>query len=256
MNALTDIPIPQEKLGYTVSWEDKDLSNILGDMTVYAVEQANEYTVTYHLNYDKATMETTSLSVIYGEDFALEKPKATADAEYLFVQWIDKATGEEVKDGKYLYPQDVTVEGVWEPCHTVTFVQDGYDPVIRKVGVGKALTDIPTPQEKIGHTAVWEDKDLSNVLNDLTVYAVATPNDYKITYQLNYNYATMEKTEDVITYGEEFTLEKPVVDESKEYRFVKWIDVETGEEVKSGTYLYPKDITVKCVWTDGHSYFY
>ena len=56
---LTDIPSPASKTGYTVAWDTLDFSNIFEDITVNAIETANEYTITYNLN--GGTLETTSL---------------------------------------------------------------------------------------------------------------------------------------------------------------------------------------------------
>lgn len=137
--------------------------------------------------------------------------------------------------------------------YTVTFEQDGFESITKSVQEGRALIDIPAPKEVAGYTITWEETDLSNVTQDITVQAVVTANTYTITYRLNYNHATMTKTEEKIVYGEEFTLETPTVAENSEYAFVKWIDEETREEVKAGTYLYPRNITLIGVWSDGHS---
>ena len=137
--------------------------------------------------------------------------------------------------------------------YTVTFEQDGFEPITKSVQEGRALTDIPAPKEVAGYTVAWEEVDLSNVTQDTTVRAVVTANTYTITYRLNYDNATMTKTEEQVVYGEEFTLETPTVEANSEYAFVKWIDKETSEEVQSGTYLYPRNITLIGVWSDGHS---
>ena len=140
--------------------------------------------------------------------------------------------------------------------HTVTFKQDGYDDVIREVADGEDLTDIPEPHGRPGYTVVWEGAELTNVRQDLTLRAVETVNVYTLTYKINYNYASMSNTTKKITYGTEFTLETPFVEPNAEYKFVKWIDEETKEEVKAGVYLYTKDVTLIGVWSDGHSNFY
>ncbi|MBQ5929565.1 MAG: hypothetical protein IIX02_02125 [Clostridia bacterium] len=47
--ALTDIPAPKDRTGYTVKWDKTaaDLANITGNVTVTAIETPNEYTITY-----------------------------------------------------------------------------------------------------------------------------------------------------------------------------------------------------------------
>jgi hypothetical protein len=140
--------------------------------------------------------------------------------------------------------------------HTVTFKQDGYEDVIRQVADGEDLTDIPEPHEKPGYTVKWVGAELTNVRGNLTLYAVETVNVYTLTYNVNYNYATLSSTTQRITYGTEFTLKTPYLDPNAEWTFVKWVDEETLEEVKEGTYLFTKDITIKGVWKDKHGNFY
>ena len=41
--ALTDIPTPASKTGYTVAWEPIDFTNITADVTVNAIETAKTY---------------------------------------------------------------------------------------------------------------------------------------------------------------------------------------------------------------------
>lgn len=48
--SLTDIPEPKAKVGYTVAWEVVDLTNIVEDIEVKAIETANTYVVSYDLN--------------------------------------------------------------------------------------------------------------------------------------------------------------------------------------------------------------
>ncbi|MBQ7924359.1 MAG: InlB B-repeat-containing protein [Clostridia bacterium] len=171
------------------------------------------------------------------------------------------ADGSEADNVGGVAGEDSTGDGVGETMpaltyYTVTFLQDGQEPVERRVAEGTALTDIPLPKEKTGYTVVWEEADLTNIMRNIMVRAVETANTYTVTYRLNYNYASMDKREEQVTYGETFTLETPTVTETGEYTFVKWVDETTREEIKSGVYLYPRDITVIGVWSDGHSNFY
>ncbi len=77
---LTDIPAVQPREGYTVVWEEKDLTNISGNITVNAVETANTYTVTYDANGGTVSSET--LTVTYDAQYALATPYVTREVEY------------------------------------------------------------------------------------------------------------------------------------------------------------------------------
>ena len=65
---------------------------------------------------------------------------------------------------------------------TVTFKQDGYASITRKVEEGKAIENIPLPSPKYGYTVNWDVTDFTNIKSDMTVNVVATPNTYVLTY--------------------------------------------------------------------------
>ena len=81
-DALTDIPTPAAKTGYTVVWEEADLTNITEDMVVNAVEMAKTYTVTLNANGGEVSQET--FTVTYDAEYTLVEP--THD-EYGFKYW-------------------------------------------------------------------------------------------------------------------------------------------------------------------------
>ena len=68
--------------------------------------------------------------------------------------------------------------------YTVTFRQDGQKDVTRSVKAGEALTDIPTPVEKDGYTTIWDKTEFSSVSEDMLVLAIATANEYTISFDL------------------------------------------------------------------------
>ena len=176
-----DIPVPQAKEGYTVTWEDKDLTNIQGNITVNAVATANTYTITYDADEGTASMETQTVTYDKApESFAT----ATRDG-YSFVAWT--------YNGKAVQPtetwriaEDVTLIATWLPVqiYTVSFIQSGWPTIMLTAEEGGAIdkADIPAPQAKEGYTVTWEDKDLTNITDNIVVNAVVTPNTYTITY--------------------------------------------------------------------------
>lgn len=71
---------------------------------------------------------------------------------------------------------------VSEKTYAVTFV-DYNGSVVKTVGHGKTLTDIPEPSAKDGHTASWNVRSFENVTSNMTVTAVYTPIVYRVIYE-------------------------------------------------------------------------
>lgn len=69
-----------------------------------------------------------------------------------------------------------------EKTYNVTFV-DYNGSVVKTVGHGKTLTDIPEPSEKDGYAASWNVQSFENVTSDMTVTAVYTPIVYRVIYE-------------------------------------------------------------------------
>lgn len=71
---------------------------------------------------------------------------------------------------------------VSEKTYAVTFV-DYNGSVVKTVGHGKTLTDIPEPSAKDGYAASWNVRSFENVTSDMTVTAVYTPIVYCVIYE-------------------------------------------------------------------------
>ena len=71
---------------------------------------------------------------------------------------------------------------VSEKTYAVTFV-DYNGSVVKTVGHGKTLTDIPEPSAKDGYAASWNVRSFENVTSDMTVTAVYTPIVYRVIYE-------------------------------------------------------------------------
>ena len=79
--------------------------------------------------------------------------------------------------------QDLTVNAVYTAkTMTVTFVADGQTVATRQISYGSPLTDIPAVPEKEGHTGEWNETDLSEIKQNLTVNAVYTANILTVTF--------------------------------------------------------------------------
>ncbi|MBR4942396.1 MAG: hypothetical protein IKZ28_00045 [Clostridia bacterium] len=67
--ALTDIPTPVAKKGYTVYWDVTDFTKVEGDMIVNAVEEVKTYTVI--CNPQEDSLSQTTFRITYGEEYEL-----------------------------------------------------------------------------------------------------------------------------------------------------------------------------------------
>ena len=114
---LTDIPEPIQHPGYTITWEEKDLTNITQFLVVNAVENANRYTVTYNLGVNTyATLDSYTAQVTYNEAFELKTPQYSGSSAFLGWYLADasgKATAEKVQNGRYLWPRDIKLIARW-----------------------------------------------------------------------------------------------------------------------------------------------
>ena len=127
--------------------------------------------------------------------------------------------------------------------YSVVFKQEGKDDIVRQVQEGGTLTDIPTPAQKTGYTTKWSVEDFSSIGEDLTVTAVATPNEYTITYDAGEGVAN--KATQTVTYdrlpGElaTATLEN--------YNFVCWT-YEGNAVLATDVWKIASDVTLVATW--------
>lgn len=216
-DTLTDIPSPVTRTGYTVVWEEVDLTNITESITVEAVETPNTYTVTYDAAGGEVTLATQE--VTYDSAYTLATP--TRDG-FDFIAWIynDGAINSEV----WNIADNVTLVAMWQEIivntYTVSFVQDGQTPQTVTVNEGEAVASIPQPVAKTGYDVSWnlDGVDLTNVTQNLTVYATETAKQYEVT--LNVGEGSADVTSVTMTYDADYTLPTPTAKAG--YEFVGW----------------------------------
>lgn len=134
--------------------------------------------------------------------------------------------------------------------YTVTFVQEGQEDVVITVneGEGVAEADIPALIPVAGHTVVWDVADLSEITENLTVTAVATPNGYTITYVVECHCGDLSAPEaKAVTYGKAFVLDAPVGNCACEFLYWALAD---GTEFENGTYTTVGDVTIYAVFSN------
>lgn len=115
--ALTDIPLPSERAGYTGSWT-YDFTEITSKMECDATYVANLYTVSFETGTEE---EIESIIVTFNQEFVLPVPER---ADYVFQKWID-GEGQEIVSGIYTVPSDMTLYAVWK-CRVIYQNEAGY----------------------------------------------------------------------------------------------------------------------------------
>jgi hypothetical protein len=245
--SLNNIPNPEQKTGYTVTWDVKDFSNITQDLTVTTVATPNTYTITYDAGEGTASVQTQAVTY----DKAPESFATATREGYHFVCW--KYDGKAVQATElWKIPSDVTLVAEWVPVvkYTVSFVQDGEEIFSALVEEGSAFNeaDIPTPREKVGYTVTWEQIDLTNIKQNITVNAVATANTYTITYDAGEG--TASKTTQQVTYN--VAPESFATATRAGYQFNGWA---YEGKVLSETALWEidSDVTVTAVWAKSYT---
>lgn len=243
---LTDIPMPQPKVGYEVEWYVTDFEKFTGT-TVKAVYTPKKYSVTLDPNggeFSDGSTENKVVEVTFDAEYEL--PSA-AKYGYDFIAW--KNGDASMLDGKWAIDFSVTLKAYYKEKvkYDVKFVQDGFPDKIVKLYDGESLKaeDIPTPEAVKGHDVAWDKADLVGfVVNEhLDVKAVATPKTYTVTFMAK----GTKYTTKTVKYGEK--LELPYVTENG---FKGWrIDGVTSNFSDSiEKYEFDRDVTFIAVFEE------
>ncbi len=248
--AESQIPALNEKEGYTVAWEEVDLSNITEDITVEAVYTANTYTITYNANGGEVAEATQD--VTYDSAYTLATPEKGG---YTFSTWV--LNGNAVtQEGIWKIASNVTLDAIWnlieDAVFTITFVQNGQEPVEVKVDAGSDLSEIPTPVAKTGYTITWNRTDFTNITENITVTAIETPMTFTVSF--DGNGASYDATKSV-SYDEEINWAKPV---KAGYIFLGWfiVDAEgnaTNEKFTDAVWNRLEGLSLVAQWEEDFS---
>jgi hypothetical protein len=193
------------------------------NMVVKAIETANIYTVTYDAN--GGTVESETLPVTYDSAYELATPVYEG---HIFLGWT--YNGNVVSSAVWNIAENVTLVANWQEVipntYTISFVQDGQPIKTVTVEEGEACpeSEIPAPAEKTGYIVAWEEKDLSNITENITVNAVETPKTYNVTLEIGEG--TLTSTTFTVSYDEDYIL--PVATPKLGYELVGW--QRNGEE--------------------------
>lgn len=131
----SEIPVPIQKEGYVITWEEVDLSNITSDIVVNAVEKLVGYKITF--NYDcPYEIEEDLLSELYvykGDSFNLPNYVGVKGSKMFAVdKWLTE-DGKEYKSGLYTENKDLVLNATWKEWTKTTDVSQEMYSVIRGV---------------------------------------------------------------------------------------------------------------------------
>ncbi len=172
--SLTDIPQVPQKEGYIGAWEQADLNSITSDLTINAIYTIKEYTVTF-----RASGFDDIIKTVDHNDTLTDIPQ---------VPQKEGKTGQWDRDDFTMITEDIVVNAVYTDIMiTVNFIsQLGEQTHLETVEIlyNDSITSSQEPEPYIyeGHYARWEEKDLSNLKEDIDVYAVYTPFTYDISF--------------------------------------------------------------------------
>ncbi len=184
--ALTDIPTPVQKTGYTVDWAAEDVAKLASvgeNLTVTAVATANKYVITY-VGGEGASVSLNSQEVTFN---TAPGAFATATREgYEFLGWKN---GDAIvtADTVWNIAENVTLTAAWRKLdtYTITFKQDGQVDRVEEVTEGGSFTVNFAPAAKTGYTVEWNRDDiakLNNITGNLTVGVTETAKKYVVRY--------------------------------------------------------------------------
>ena len=159
-------------------------------------------------------------------------------------------TGESTSESQSQSQSQSQSSGEQTTTYTVTFVQAGQDDVVITVneGEGVAEADIPALVHVDGHDVAWDVTDLSEITENLTVTAVATPKNYTITYVVECNCGELSAPDaKTVTFGTAYTLDAPVGACACEFLYWALAD---GTEFTNGTYTTVGSVTVYAVFSN------
>lgn len=72
-----------------------------------------QYTITYNVNNDNATIDQVTQKVTYGDNFTLATPRLKGGDDQYFVKWVIAGTNDEFKSGIYNIQKDVSLTAIW-----------------------------------------------------------------------------------------------------------------------------------------------
>lgn len=112
-DVFSDLPNVPTIEGYSVAWQTYDFTKpITQNITINAVKTPNEYIISFNLGMRTATIASSTMEVLYGEEYNLLKPTCSG---YKFVGWKIEGTNTSfAQNGVYTQLTGLTLVAEWE----------------------------------------------------------------------------------------------------------------------------------------------
>ncbi|KKP79636.1 MAG: S-layer domain protein, partial [Candidatus Moranbacteria bacterium GW2011_GWF2_35_39] len=226
--------------------EFTDATPVITNITVFAIWNLNEHTLTYSANANGTISGTTPQTIAHGGNGT--EVTAVPDANYHFTTWSDSVLTASRTDTNVTGDVSVTASFAID-THTVIF-QD-YDTTelkVEEVNHGGSATP-PADPERTGYTFTGWDTSYTNITTDTTITAEYTINNYTVTFDENGGDIPADPTTKNADYNT--TIDAlPTAPNRTNYAFSEWNTQADGNGTEfTDATLVTANITVYAQWT-------
>lgn len=229
---VTEPAVPAKEHYENGRWESYTLTT--GDITVNAVYDAIEYTVTFKAD----GVQVGEVLTYTVENTTITEPEVPAKEHYENGAW----------ESYELNGGNVTVNATYTAIeYTVTFLNEASETVgTATYTLENTAISEPAVPEKTGYTGKWADYALSG--GDVSVRPEYTANTYTITYDENGGTASTN-SQDVL-FGDTYSLATATAPKSYQ-EFLGWADENGNMFVAGEAWDIAGNVTLKAVYSEG-----
>lgn len=130
--------------------------------------------------------------------------------------------------------------------YTVVFKQVGYTDMIFTVNAGGELKNPPKPKVVTGYSVEWDRTQFENITQDIVVNAIATPNEYLITYAVAQDETLVGEYTQTVVYDSQYELKTPT---KYGYLFDSWYNG-NAPVATSGVWNIANNVNLTAKWSD------
>lgn len=246
-------PELQQKTGYDVSWENKNLNAISENVTVNAIYTAKTYTITLNTNGGVIDGDN-QVQVTFDTEYSLSEPTKEG---FAFTGWFYNES-QVAKSGKWAIADSVTLVAGWQlipaNSYTITFIDRGIVLGVFHVTEGQDfdLSLVPQLEGVTGYDVAWENEDLTAVTENKTIIAEYTPKTYTITFFPTVG--SLVNIEMTVTYDCYYEITSDYTPTAYGFDFLGWYE---GTELfpQSGVWKRTEDVILTAQWQELTTYY-
>ena len=260
-DAEIEMPEDPAREGYTfIGWVDENDNhvefpcNATYDMTLQALWQANEYTLTLIANEGTFPDNTNEMSFTCSYGTQLDYYDTPCREGYCFMGWAtDESSPYIVQIPSYMPAYDLTLYAVWQVEEYSVRFNDGFGDEFLSIwaeyGEELEIIEYISCPKKDGYIFIgWKDSSTDELIsypfimppNDVVLIAEWEYGNYTVTWDAD-GYITMEE------YQVGMLIETPPDPEKTGYTFAGWED-ENGHPVQFPMTMPANDIVIRATW--------